>query len=80
MEKYGFVSPYCLTLTSSGLHIDGHCGIVEYGSELISLKVKSKLVTLHGIKLKLAAMDEKEMLISGVIHYIELSEEGRHIS
>lgn len=77
MGKAKLISQYCLTLTAEGVHIDGHCGIEEYGTELITVRVKSKLITLRGTKLKLAAMDKDELLITGSVQDIELTGIGR---
>lgn len=80
MKKLTLISAYSLTLSPEGLHIDGHCGIEEFSREVISVRVKSKLITLRGARLKLAAMDNSELLITGAIQYIELSDRGRQKS
>ena len=76
MGKHAIIPPYCLTLTQEGVHIEGHRGVEEYGTELISVRTKRKLITLRGQRLSLAAMDKTEILITGSIQDIEVSERG----
>lgn len=74
MGKHAIIPAYCLTLTQEGVHIEGHRGVEEYGTELISVRTKRKLITLRGHKLTLAAMDKTEILITGLVQDIEVSE------
>ena len=78
MNKTVFVQPYSVTLTPSGLHIEGHRGVEEYTAETIAVRTKTKLITVTGRKLTLGAMTKNEIVITGVVQDIAISERGRH--
>ena len=78
MSKTQLIPSYSMTLTPGGVYIDGHRGIEEYGRELISVRTKNKLITLRGCRLSLSAMNAGEIVITGVVQDIELTDRGVH--
>ena len=77
MTKPDLIQPYSLTLTPAGLHIDGHRGVEEYSAETITVRTKTKLITVTGRRLNLGAMTKNEIVITGAILDIALSDRGR---
>ena len=76
MSKTPLIPSYCLTMTPNGVHIEGHRGIEQYGRELIAVRTKNKIITLRGTRLSLGAMNSSEILITGVVMDVELTERG----
>ena len=72
------IPPYSLTLTAAGVHIEGHRGVEEYSGETISVRTKTKLITVTGRRLTLGAMTKSEIVITGVVQDIRISDRGRH--
>ncbi|MDR1065713.1 MAG: YabP/YqfC family sporulation protein [Oscillospiraceae bacterium] len=63
-----------LTLTGARrLHIERHRGILEYGTEFISVNCGKKVLGVYGASLELASMSAGELLIIGDIHRIDFS-------
>ena len=54
--------------------IENHRGILEYGSERISVCTDKGKLILSGSELCLLAMDQKEMLIGGKLQNVEWEE------
>ncbi len=78
MKRPDLIQPYSLTLTPAGLHIEGHRGIEEYTAETITVRTKTKLITVTGRRLALGAMTKTEIVITGAILDIALSDRGQH--
>ncbi|MBR5480052.1 MAG: sporulation protein [Clostridia bacterium] len=47
--------------------IENHKGILEYGDTTLSLNLGTKILTLEGANLKISAMDERGLRLSGEI-------------
>ena len=77
MEMPNLIPPYSLTLTPTGVHIEGHRGVEEYSGETITVRTKTKLITVTGRRLTLAAMTKSEMVITGVVQDIRIEDRGR---
>ena len=77
MTRPDLIQPYTVTLTADGLYIDGHRGIEVYTEETIAVRLKKKLITVTGRRLTLGAMTKRELVITGVVQNIELSDRGR---
>ena len=78
MKRPDLTQPYSLTLTPSGLHIEGHRGVEKYTAETITVRTKTKLITVTGRSLALGAMTKNEIVITGTIIDIALSDRGQH--
>ena len=78
MKRPDLIQPYSLTLTPAGLHIEGHRGVEEYSDETIAVRTKTKLITVTGRRLTLGAMTKSEIVITGVVQDIAVSDRGRH--
>lgn len=53
------------------LLLENHRGIASYGTELIEIGTGSAKLAVHGQNLRIAAMDKRDMLISGRIQALE---------
>ena len=63
-----------ITLTGNRrLHIQRHRGILEYGREHISVNCGSKIISVYGASLELAAMSAGELLIIGAVQRVEFT-------
>ncbi|MBQ8829981.1 MAG: YabP/YqfC family sporulation protein [Oscillospiraceae bacterium] len=78
MKRPDLIQPYSMTLTPAGLHIEGHQGIEEYSAESIAVRTKTKLLCITGRRLTLGAMTKSEVVITGVVQNIQISDRGRH--
>ena len=56
--------------------IENHCGVMEYGTELIRIRVKNGDYCVVGSGLRLCKMCEEKLLIRGVIQEV-LVRKGR---
>ncbi|MBQ4321914.1 MAG: sporulation protein [Oscillospiraceae bacterium] len=64
-----------IAVTGNGrVYIDGHRGILEYGEERISVRCGKMIASVEGLKLKLCAMSERELLVTGKLHSITFRE------
>lgn len=52
--------------------IEEHNGVMEYGPELIAVKVRFGSVRIHGCGLEICRMRSKQLIIIGTIHSISL--------
>ena len=52
--------------------IERHCGVTEYGREIIRVKVKFGQLCIHGSGLELARMTKEQLVITGRIRGIEI--------
>lgn len=52
--------------------IEHHCGVTEYGTQVIRVKVKFGEICVEGAELSLARMTKGQLIISGTIHCIHL--------
>lgn len=66
-----------LTLTEGKLYIEGRCTVEEYGTELITVSCKNRLIFVKGGRLNLGAMNKSELLITGGICSVEIENRGR---
>ncbi len=57
--------------------IECHCGVTEYSTERISVKVKYGQVCICGCGLELTVMTKERLVISGRIDIIELNRRMR---
>ena len=48
--------------------IENHNGVIEYGTERISVKVKFGVICVSGCDLELAKMTRHQLVITGTIH------------
>lgn len=51
--------------------IENHCGILEYGTERISVAFDRGRVVINGAGLELVAMSRKELIIRGRLQSLE---------
>ena len=56
--------------------IENHCGVLEYSSEVIRVKVKHGQICVSGCCLKLALMSRERLIISGRIDSVHLQGRG----
>lgn len=54
--------------------IEHHCGITEYGTEKITVKVKSGSICIVGSNLSLMYMSDEKIVITGIVYEIRLDE------
>jgi len=47
--------------------IENHCGVTEYGTQRICIRVKFGKITVCGTKLELAKMTAEQLVIFGII-------------
>ena len=52
--------------------IEHHCGVSEYGTQRVCVKVKFGQVCISGRELCLAKMSKSQLIISGEIQSVEL--------
>ena len=52
--------------------IEHHCGVIQYGSELICVKVKFGCIRICGEKLELTRMTRQQLIVSGAIESVRL--------
>ncbi len=52
--------------------IENHCGVVEYGSRTIRVKVKFGQICVCGCNLNLARMTKGHLIISGRVDAVQL--------
>ena len=52
--------------------------LVTYSPETISVRTKTKLITVCGRRLTLGAMTKHEMVITGVVQEVRVKDRGRH--
>lgn len=52
--------------------IEHHCGVIEYGTERVCVKVKFGQVCISGEELCLAKMSKNQLIICGKIQCVEL--------
>ena len=64
--------PLVEILDSSRVLIENHCGVCEYGQNLIRIKTKSGSICVCGNRLELARMTKGQLVISGVIDSVQL--------
>lgn len=57
--------------------IEHHCGVTEYGRELISVRVKFGCIVVSGTGLELARMTKDQLVIMGNIHCVRLERSRR---
>ena len=56
--------------------IENHRGVVEYGAEKISVKVKCGLVCICGLEMELAKMTKEQLVIVGKIGSVTIQRKG----
>lgn len=64
--------PLVEILDSSRVLIENHCGVCEYGQNLIRIKTKSGSICVCGNHLELARMTKGQLVISGAIESVQL--------
>lgn len=57
--------------------IECHCGVTEYSTERICVKVKYGHVCVCGSGLELTIMTKERVVISGCIHAVQLNRRGK---
>ena len=56
--------------------IENHRGVIEYGAEKISVKVKYGLVCISGLEMELAKMTKEQLVIVGKIGSVTIQRKG----
>ena len=56
--------------------IENHSGVVEYGTERISVKVKYGLLCISGLDMELAKMTKDQLVIVGKIESVTIQRKG----
>lgn len=54
--------------------VENHCGITEYGSERIGIKVKHGCIYVLGCGLSLLYMSEEKIVITGSVRGVQMDE------
>ena len=57
--------------------IENHCGVLEYSTEMICVKVKRGRICVSGCGLNLALMSRERLIICGRIDSVQLMGRGR---
>lgn len=57
--------------------IEHHCGVVEYGCNLICVKVKFGVISVMGQNLELTRMTGQQLIVSGCIDSVRLERSGK---
>ncbi|MDR0446151.1 MAG: YabP/YqfC family sporulation protein [Oscillospiraceae bacterium] len=66
-------APRLTLLGSRRLHIERHRGILEYGTDFISVNCGRSVLGIFGASLELRSMSAEELLITGDISRLEFS-------
>ena len=53
--------------------MEHHQGVIQYGRECISVRVKYGMVCVEGFGLELARMSREQLIIRGIIHRISVN-------
>lgn len=62
-----------MELTGFGqLAVEGHCGILEYGTERIAVAVRPGRLVIEGRDLAIRSMDHSQLLLTGQIAALRL--------
>ena len=56
-----------------GVHVEGHCGVMEYGEESITVRLKKRTLVLRGCSLKIKEITKDELFISGKITGMDIN-------
>ena len=56
--------------------IENHCGVIAYGSDSISVKVKWGTICICGSGMEIAKMTREQLIISGAIDSVKLQRKG----
>ena len=57
--------------------IENHLGISEYSRQVVSVFTKSGILSVSGLRLRIALMTKNRMVICGQIHGVTLSKGAR---
>ena len=61
----------CVTITGNiRVHIDNHCGLIEYGPEEIAVKAQEGIIRLAGKGMLIAEFESKRLIITGTIQRV----------
>lgn len=83
MEQVGMVEEPIFSLPlielwgNERVLIERHGGVIEYGTEMITVRLKCGSVSINGTGLKLCRMCAQQLVITGDIHSITLNKEGK---
>ena len=64
--------PLVELLSDSRVLIENHCGVTEYGTERICVRMRFGFVSITGCGLHLGQMSRQRLVIIGRIHAIEV--------
>ena len=56
--------------------IEHHCGVTQYGRQMICVKVKFGHISITGTGLELTRMTRGELIVSGCIESVRLERKG----
>lgn len=56
--------------------VERHCGVTEYGSHTVAVKMKFGCIRIHGSQLELTRMTREQLIVSGCIHCVSIERNG----